>query len=1054
VRQVRSGQSRSLSTVRVSRESRLLILRLALRAIRWRAAASATVFVVAVVAIFAATVGPIYLPAVDEAVLTRHLKDASQFQRDVLVSRESELDYGGIDWDAQVRSLAGEFSHDPLFARPLSEEQVDVDYAGPEPLKSEVAYVQDLCAHVRIVRGHCLSGNSRDETLISANTAAAEHLTVASTLAATSTTGVPMPLRVVGVYRPIAPGGSFWEPWYLFQFGQPGSPTSDPPGDASFVTSAALASRVKRVLERVSANVALLPGQVGYNDTTELRATLAHVNGTVARLSNRAGNGTSVATVTTGLSTILDQTAKETALARTLVTVATAQLALLAIFLLYVVVANTTAVQAPEVALAKLRGRRAASIVLQSVAQPVALVLAAAPVGALIAWIVVRLLAARVLGHRVDVGFPPAAYGAAALGVAGGLLAAVVAARRIVVTPVGALMRLGADTSGSPVGLLVADAAAVTLAVAGLIELKAGGVLDSGKPNPLSVLAPTLLAVAAAIVVLRLLPLLGRQLARWTRDSQRLATFLAVRQLLRRPAEARAVLLVGVAVSIAVFAVATWADSSHNRSLRALNSAGAHTVLIVRPGAGVHDLRTAVDRADPGRHSMAVAYTRYSDLPPLIAVDTARFASVGAWVPSNSPVPLASVLNRLRDHGTPVTVTGTRLRLRIDLTKSPGQPVHLAVTFAEPTHRPVVRDVAPIVLGTGSYEISLPLACASGCRITDLGLTANSPDDQPATEIDAVIGASVRTTRGWRPVSSFADRARWRQDGQGFVTLGTVGRSLSLDVQEFPGYQWPSAVSAAIPPSVPAVIGSTLAAAYAGTEIHSVEVVGLDRQALFVNGVSRSVTLPQVDRGGVMVDFGTALAVMNHPSGSTTQYQVWLSADAPSDMAGRLARQHVYVQRTIRSASYRAALDDSGPAFADSLFLLSALAAIVLAIGATAVGRVLSLRRRAYELAALEAVGVSPRALRRATAAEQGSVFGIGLIVGLAAGLVGSQLALPSTPIFVHIATGPPLSLGPPWALLAALTAGTIILFVVISIAIARVVERVATPSQLRGAQQ
>ncbi len=229
----------------------------------------------------------------------------------------------------------------------------------------------------------------------------------------------------------------------------------------------------------------------------------------------------------------------------------------------------------------------------------------------------------------------------------------------------------------------------MTIAVAGLIELEAGGVLDSGKPNPLSVLAPTLLAVAAAVVTLRLLPYLARRLARWTRDSRRLATFLAVRQLLRRPAEARAMLLVAVAVSIAAFAVATWADARHNRSLRALNSAGAHTVLLVRPGAGVDDLRTAVDRADPGGHSMAVAYTQVNQQPPLIAVDTARFASVGAWVPGNSSAPLPSVLHRLAGgRAAPVTVTGTRLRLRVDLIRHPSQPVHLAVSFTEREPQP------------------------------------------------------------------------------------------------------------------------------------------------------------------------------------------------------------------------------------------------------------------------------------------------------------------------------------------------------------------------------
>ena len=1044
----------------MSRESRVLILRLALRGIRWRAAASATVFAVAVVAILAATVGPIYLHALDQTVLARHLEDASLYQRDVLISRDSEVGYRGVDWDAQVRGLAGEVARDHLFARPLSEEQVDVVYGGAEQLRSQLASVEDLCVHVRIVRGRCVSGNSTGETLISANTAAAEHLTVGGTLASTTTTGVAIRLRVVGVYRPVAPGGSFWEPWDPFQFGQPGPDDQPAPGDASFVTSAALSSRVQRVPETLSANVALRPEAVSYDDIGELRLTIAHVNSTVAHLPYRAGtSSTSVAAVTTRLPTVLDETAHETSLARTLVTVATAQLALLAMFVLYAVVANTTRAQGPEVALAKLRGRRAGSVLLQSVAQPVALVLAAAPVAALLAWIVVRLLAPRLLGHPVDVTFPRAAYGVAALGVVGGVLAAVVAAHRIVMTPVGVLMRLGADTPGSPIGLLVADAAAVTIAVAGLIELEAGGVLDAGKPNPLSVLAPTLLAVAAAVVALRLLPFLARRLARWTRDSRRLATVLAVRQLLRRPAEARAVLLVAVAVSIAAFAVITWADSAHNRSLRALNSAGADTVLVVRPGADVHDLRTAVDRADPDGHSMAVAYTNVEGLPPLIAVDTARFASVGAWVPGNSSAPLPSVLHRLGARVAPVTVTGTRLRLHVELIRHPRRPVHLAMNFTEPNHSQTVRSVAPVVPGTGSYDISLPSACASGCRVAALDLTANTPDNLDASgpqvsEIDAVIGASVRSDGGWRPVMSFGDPTRWRGDGNGPVAIGTAGASLSLDVRQVSGSAWPSVVAAAIPTALPAVVASALAALYEGNEIHSVAADGLDDQPVSVDGVVGAVTLPEVDRNGVMVDFGTALAAMDQPAAATTQYQVWLSSHAPSDMAARLARQHVYVQRTIHSASYRSALDDSGPAFADSLFLLSALAATVLAIGATAVGRVLSIRRRGYELAALEAVGVSPRTLRRATAAEQGSVFGIGLLVGLAAGLVGSRLALPSTPVFVDTSTGPPLVLGLPWALLAALTMGMVVLFVLVSLAIARVVERAATPSQLRGAQQ
>ena len=141
-------------------------------------------------------------------MLATHLKHTGLFQRDVIVSRNSLLGYPGVDWDAQVQGVAGEVAHDHLFARPRQEEQVDVTYGGTPPsFKGEVASIEHLCVHLRIVRGRCLSGDSTGQTLISANTAAAEHLTVGSTLTATATNGVAIRLRVVGVYRQSRPAG-------------------------------------------------------------------------------------------------------------------------------------------------------------------------------------------------------------------------------------------------------------------------------------------------------------------------------------------------------------------------------------------------------------------------------------------------------------------------------------------------------------------------------------------------------------------------------------------------------------------------------------------------------------------------------------------------------------------------------------------------------------------------------------------------------------------------------------------------------------------------------
>jgi putative ABC transport system permease protein len=147
-------------------------------------------------------------------------------------------------------------------------------------------------------------------------------------------------------------------------------------------------------------------------------------------------------------------------------------------------------------------------------------------------------------------------------------------------------------------------------------------------------------------------------------------------------------------------------------------------------------------------------------------------------------------------------------------------------------------------------------------------------------------------------------------------------------------------------------------------------------------------------------------------------------------------------------------LDRTGPALADSLFPAAAAAAVLLAVGATVLGGVITARRRGYELAALQVIGVAPRTLRRSTAAEQGLVLGVGLVIGLAAGIGGSLLALPSTPFFVSEATGPPRDNSLPWLLLLVLVAALVVLFALTSVVMARFVARQATPGRLREAQE
>jgi hypothetical protein len=202
-----------------------------------------------------------------------------------------------------------------------------------------------------------------------------------------------------------------------------------------------------------------------------------------------------------------------------------------------------------------------------------------------------------------------------------------------------------------------------------------------------------------------------------------------------------------------------------------------------------------------------------------------------------------------------------------------------------------------------------------------------------------------------------------------------------------------------------------------------------------------------------MVDYGAALREMISRPGGQSRFEVWLSADAPPDMRARLAKQGVTVTGVVHAGTFRTALDHTGPAFADELFLVAAITAVLLAVGAALLAGITTARRRAYEVAALEAAGVPGRALHRSLTVEQALLLGVGVIVGVGAGLAGSVLALPSTPFFVHDDVGPPIDHTLPWGLIGILVGSLVAIFALTCLAVSWLVSRQATAARFREAQ-
>jgi putative ABC transport system permease protein len=1043
----------------------VLIVRLALRAVRWRISASIAVFVVATIAVLSATIGPIYLHATDQVLLTTRLGKVPPNRVDVTMSRMTRthaIGMGPTEWVGPMKDLAGEAHKTGWFGPAVIATQAGVTVVAHNKATyaTRVLALTGQCAHLAFVDGHCPTGLEQAAVSVAAAKTAGWH--VGDRIKATSSSEpTKVRVQIVGIYRPKQPAGRYWAPWRFFDGGPTINDSQLPRLDSIFVAQGQLDLQSGSLTELITVNVPLVVSAVALDDVPALRAEI----GTLLReaRTNPADAEFSQVVLSSSLPQQLDDLDHEMTLTGTLVTLATVQLAVLAICVLYAIVSATAAVHGPEVALAKLRGRRALSVLAQGLLEPLILVLGAAVAGALLAWMVVRLVARPLLHHPVAVTYPRTALLVAVLTTAAAAAAAALAARRIVTAPIAALLRRGGDRATSSVGLAIADAVAVAGAIAGLVELSAEGVLRSGKPDPVAVIAPTLLAVAFAVVGIRLVPILGRLVLRTTRDSRRVAGFLTVRQIVRRSAGSRLPLVVAVALALAVFAVINAAVASTNRSVRALNQNGAARVLTVTPRAAL-DFVGEVDRADPsGKYAMAAALMQAANTP-LLAVDTTRMAGIAAWRPDYSSVPLPEIVHRLRPATAPtVTLTGRYLRIAVKVVRPVRVPVVASAVVAAPGLDQTTVSLGSVRPGKGAFSGPLPAACARGCRLSQLSLLP--PAKYVARQSPAEITVDFQSWQvadsangPWRSVAAAVNRpVEWRAatGSAGEINFGRSGQGMTVDMLRQPeGGDWPGMAVDDVPATLPAVIASQTARLYPGQAANSISLTGLESTPVGVDGSSRSVTLPRLDRFGAMIDLTMALRSATQDVQLGPTYQVWLSSSAPKDILTRLRAQGITIVHSSTAASAERALQRTGPAFADNLFVVAAAAATLLAIGATVLGGLVAARRRAYELAALRAVGVAPRVLRRAVALEQGVLLGVGLLLGVAAGVAGARLALPSTPFFVSTSIGPPVEHALPGATIAVLCVVLAVLLALTCVVVSWAVARQATPDRLREAQQ
>jgi len=1027
-------------------------LTLALRALWFRRGVSLAVLLVAVVTVAAAAAGPLYLRAGGESVL----RDALSAPPPDVTGLDVIVMGGTQDPVLEHARTAVAVSGVPRgYPRQILSLQVALKVRGTPGFndgQTRLMWRDGACGHLRIVAGRCPTG--AQDVLVSQRTqqATGRRLGQAFTGCTTAPLGAAMcrvsgaepPLVIRGVYALPGPD-AYWfnQPYFN---AQPGLGDGPDTLDTSFVSRAGInATGAAPELTELQADVQLVldPTLLRLDGEARLRAQLA---GFAAALDRQPYHPA----VLTGLPQVLDRADRDRAELSRSVLVVTLQLVGLAFVVLRLVVADASEARAGEVALAKLRGYRALPTLALGLLEPLLLLLLAVPVGLLVADAAVQLLSATVLvpGTPVVLRLPSVLTAAAAF--AGGVLAAFLAGRRVLTRAVLEQWRrtgeVGPNRTTAVVEVLVGVASAVVLVI-----VVASGALRAGAHGALALFVPLLMVVVVALLGVPLLPAACRALVRRTRGSRRLGAFLAVRTVARRPAGLRLAALLAVAVGLATFAVDGSLVSGGNRGERAATDVGAPTVLLVRT-QGAADLRRVVRQVDPqGRWAMAAErWLPFGGLRgTVLAVDSDALPRVAHWRADFADQPLGQVAAGIgRSAPPPVHITAEEIGLDVTTVQPPAQPAELHVLLTRGSQQ-VSAPLGRLRPGSSRYTARVS-GCSGGCTLTGVAVgLVQAPSSEPALPVALrLTGVVERSGAVWRAVPfDLALAGGWHQQPAQGSTTSSVGAQASAVDWRFAvgGNQTAVLLHSALAWPLHVAPGQDV---FEHPDRPSVS--NFTGPPVPVTAEPTVRVVPQQGREATLVDLDAVrLAVPRFEE--FAEQQVWLSDGAPADATQRLRAAGLQVVEVRTTAARRSLLDRTAPALGLELFAYAGVLAALLAAAATAVALYLSGRRRAFEMAAMLAVGVPRRSLLVAAATEQLLVLGTALVLGGLGGLGAATLVLPAVPELPD--PGPPdLRYAPHVGGLVLFLAGLAVVVLITAVSAALGLLRQARPGVLREA--
>jgi putative ABC transport system permease protein len=987
----------------------LFVIALVWNAIRWRRSQAVAVCALTLLAVAAAAATPWYALATQEALVRGRVAAAVPDQRVLSATYRPDR---AADVKA-VPDLIGVVDNE-LRGLPSERRYGQISVQGNARLTTGNAAVSmaardEVCEH-SIVDGRCpaapneiLVGRSMEDQL--------NGTVVPFTV---EDVPQPFPVTIVGHYRPADPQDPFWSG----VFGNSAASV-----EPVFTVPQSITA-LEGVRQRTTVDTVLAPS--AYTEDLPERVDIA----SDALQSEQVV----LRTQATDLAKLINDDRSHLADG---LAVAAGRLVLLCGFALFLAIRHTTTAGRRDLGLIRLRGVRRWRTWFVMVAPTVLPMLGGAIVGAGLGLLGARLLAGPVKdsGH-----LQLALLGVAAAVVAvvvGALIIAAVAQSQASRTDVNDLLRATPAAAHRRRAVDIVEIVVLLLAAVGVWQLIAVAESRIGTIAPAA--APALLALAAGLIVSRLLLKVATLAGNWALRVGRLPVALAALSACRRPALRWTVTLVVVAVAGLAGAVADYQRAQPALADRAVQENGAAQVLTVSAPSRIV-LRDTVRKLDPdGKYAMAVAsFPRPAGLTTgVLAVDSARLGKVALWRSEYGPLPSLAKPDPQADSDRTALKTGVltltafedpvlRKDGRMGATPDSGGPapvspgIIIVATLVNQEGRTETVRFGPLAAGRQAYQSHVE-RCDTGCRLVSLSmldhkLTPGGFSDLPVSWGTRVRFESLRQNgKDVVSVGRFADRLRWRaQTSQGALPPELSGGPQGLELTVPPGCPGGdrgncqptiSPVSAPVP--LPVVLAGY---AYYGSRVQDARLSLLGAPDVPVRVVGDVKVLPRLGAMGVIVDLSD-LDTLVAKQVDGEQLQVWLTDDAPPSIVDDLAKAGVQTLDRRNLAQLRTSYTHDAPAAVREFALLAAALGLIIAVVALMLSASAGRAATVGDLVALRAQGLSQPVVRRVGLAGYGWPAFTAAAVGLAVAGLSGALPVPPPAVFAdrwHLISPPP----------------------------------------------